>query len=260
MAKADKQRCPLLPLVVHHIPIGARFGHIIDAGQMFVVPLHETSHLHEAAQLTGPHAGSTPVQMAEHSPVPQESVPHAALPPEQFVRHRPVVHVMLPQALLPAQVASQSPAPHVIVPHAALPLPPEQSALQSPVVQLMLPHAALPVHVASQLPVVHCTLPQACCPVHATVQFFVLHVMPRQALSALHVMSHDAELPQLIVPQAPPMAHVMSQFHPVGQVMLPLPVPVIVHVVVWTSQLSQADGHSKASSGRASAGREPITQ
>jgi len=68
--------------------------------------------------------------------------------------------------------------------------------------------------------------------VHSTVQSFVLHVMPRQALSAVQPIVHDAELPQLIVPHAPGIAHVMSQFHPGGHVMLPLPAPVIVHVVV----------------------------
>ena len=91
---------------------------------MFVVPLQETSHLHEFAQLTGPQDESEPDpeprQVAEHSPMPQLSVPQAALP-EHVASHLPLVHE--------------------IVPHAALPPPPEQFAVQSPLVQLMLPHA-----------------------------------------------------------------------------------------------------------------------
>ena len=64
---------------------GACLGHIIDAGQMFVVVLQITSHLHEFTQLTGPHDESEPapepVQVAVHSPMPQFNVPQAARPP-----------------------------------------------------------------------------------------------------------------------------------------------------------------------------------
>ena len=170
------------------------------------------------------------MQVAVQGPVPQLSVPQAALPPEQISVHAPVVHVMLPHAALPAQVAVQSPLVQPIVPHAALPPPPEQFAVQSPLVQLMLP--------------------QACWPVQLTLQSFVLHVMPRHALLAVQSISHEAALVQLISPHAPLVPHVMVQFQPVGQVMLPLPVPTIVHDVVAKSQLPpQMSGHTAASSG-----------
>jgi hypothetical protein len=218
-------------LIVQNCCIGA-FGHIMLAGHASPEPSQFTSHLHELVQITALHAGSVPVHVALHAPEPQFSVPQAALPPEQCVVHVPPEHVMLPHALLPAQVASQAPVPQVIEPHAALPLPPEQSAVHLPVVQLMLPHAALPTHVASQLPDVHCTAPQARSPVQLTLQFFVLHVMPRHAMSAVQSTLHDAAFVQLIVPHAPVVGHVMLQFHAVGQVTFPLPVPVIVQVVV----------------------------
>lgn len=213
---------------------------------MFVVPSQETSHLHEFAQLTEPQDESEPdpepTQVAEHSPRPQLSVPQAALPPEQSVRQRPVVQLMPPHALLPVHVASQLPLVHEIVPHAALPPPPEQSAVQSPLVQPMLPHAF--------------------CPTHSTVQSLVWQVMPRQALSAVQWMSHDCACVQLIVPHAPVEPQLMMQFQPGGHARLPLPVPVIVHVVVWKSHVPpQIAGHTAASRGGASSsGFLPITQ
>ena len=234
----------MLPLAVQYREPGASSGHVIDVGQRFVVPLHNTSHLHELAQLTALHAEalpSLPTQFALHSPGPHVSEPHAALPPEHSVRHRPVVQLTLPHALLPWQVASQSPVVQLIVPHAALPPPPEQVASQLPLVHVMLPHAALPVHV--------------------TLQSRVLHVMPRHALPAVQPIVHDAALVQLIAPHAPLVPHSMLQFHAFGHVTLPLPVPVIEHVVVWKLQPPlQAAGHSAASRGRASTGRCPITQ
>jgi hypothetical protein len=172
------------------------------------------------------------------------SVPQAALPPEQVWTHAPVVHVTLPHAALPTQVAVQSPVVQLILPHAAPPLPPEQFAVQSPLVQPMLPHA--------------------CWPMQSTAQFFVLQVMPRHALSAVQSISHDAALVQLIVPHAPGVGHMMLQFQPMGQVILPLPVPMIVHDIVAKLQLPpQMSGQIAASSGLGGAstsGRSPITQ
>jgi hypothetical protein len=180
----------------------------MTAGHAFVVPLHDTSHLQEPAQLTVPHAGSRPVQFALHAPVPQLSVPHAALPPEQFAMQSPVVQLMLPHAALPAQVA-----------------------LQSPVVQLMLPHALSPVQL--------------------TLQSLVVQVIAAHASVTLHVMSHDADVAQLIEPHAPAVVHSILQFQPEGQLMLPLPVPTIMQVLVEKSHMPlQIAGHTAASSGR----------
>ena len=80
-------------------------------------------------------------------------------------------------------------------------------------------------------------------------------------MSAVHSISHDAAFVQVIVPHAPIEPQMMLQFQPAGHVMLPLPVPVIVHSVVWKLHVPpQIVGHTAASSGRASAGRLPITQ
>ncbi len=205
----------------------------MTAGQASVVPLQETSHLHEDEQFTVPHDGSRPVQVALHSPVPQFMVPQAALPPAQVWMHLPLPQLSPAQALLPWQSAVQSPLEQLTVPQAALPLPPEHETSQLPLVQPMLPHARGPMH--------------------ETLQSCVLHWMPRHALPAVHLTSHDAEFVQLIVPHAPVVGHSMLQFQPVGQVRLPLPVPTIVHVNVAKSQVPlQIGGHTAASAGRAS--------
>jgi hypothetical protein len=65
---------------------------------------------------------------------------------------------------------------------------------------------------------------------------------------------------QLIAPHAPLVGHEMSQFHPVGHVMLPLPVPVIGQSSVIRLHDGQIAGQVAASSGRASTGRVPTTQ
>ena len=138
----------------------------------------------------------------------------------------------------PLQVSLQLPAPHVKFPQASLP---EQAAVQSPLVQLMLPHALTPVQVTSQ--------------------FFVMHEMPRHASALAQSILQEAALPQLIPPHAPALPQVMLHFHAVGQVMLPLPVPVIVQVVVLKSQPPlQIAGQTAASSSRASGGSVPVMQ
>jgi hypothetical protein len=216
----------------------------MTAGQAFVVPLHETSHMQEDAQFTVPQAGSSPVQVAVQGPVPQLIVPQAALPPEQISVQAPAPQLTEPHALLPAQVAEQSPVVHEILPHAALPPPPEQLTAQSPDVQLTLPHAFAPTQL--------------------TVQSFVLQVIPRHALPAVHSISHDAAFEQLIMPHAPLVLHAMSQFQPVGQVMFPLPVPTMLHVDVAKSHMPlHTVGQTAASTGRlgaSSRGFWPITQ
>ena len=191
--------------------------------------------------------------------------PHAALPPEHVDVHDPLLPVQLivPHAALPAQVALQSPPLQLMLPHA--PLPHEQFAVQSPVPQLIVPHASLPLQVASQSPLVHVMLPHAFRPVHSTVQSFVLQVMPRHASAVRQSISHDAAaLPQLIVPHAPAEPQVMLQFHPVGQLILPLPVPVMAHVFAWKSHVPwQIVGHTAASIGginASSSGFAPATQ
>lgn len=221
---------------------GARSGQFMTAGQAFVVPSHETSHWQEAAQFTVPQAGSSPVQVAVHGPVPQLIVPQAALPPEQVSVQAPVPQLTEPHALLPAQVAEQSPLVHEMLPHAAA--PPEQLTSQSPDVQLTLPHAFGPTQL--------------------TLQSLVLHVIPRHALPDVHSISHDAAFVQLIMPHAPLVLHAISQFQPVGQVMLPLPVPTMLHVDVVKSHIPlQTAGQTAASTGRlgaSSSGFWPITQ
>jgi hypothetical protein len=118
-------------------------GQFICAGQVFVTPLQLTSHLHEFAQLTVPHADSAPMQVAEHAPVPQFSVPHAAAPPEQVSVQSPVVQLRLPHAPAPVQVAVQSPLVHVMLPHACVPV---HVTLQSFVLHVMPLHAPSAVH------------------------------------------------------------------------------------------------------------------
>ena len=203
----------------------------MTAGQVFVRSLHDTSHRQEDAQFTVPQARSSPVHVALHGPLPQVIVPQAALPSEQVSVHAPVPQLIAPHALLPAQVAVQSPLVHEMLPQAALPLPPEQLTSQSPDVQLTLPHALGPTQL--------------------TLQSLVLHVIPRHALAAVHSMSHDAALVQLISPHAPLVVHAISQFQPLGQVMLPLPVPTMLHVDVAKSHMPlQIAGHTAASRGR----------
>lgn len=188
-----------------------------------MVPLHETSHLQAELQSTLPHAGSVPMHVALHAPVPQVSVPHAALPPEHVSMQLPVVHITAPHAALPSHVAVQSPLVQVIVPHAALPLPPEHVTLQSPVVHEMSPHAALPVHVA--------------------VQLLVAHVMSPQEPALPHMMVQFQPAGQLRLP-------------------LPVPT-IVHDFVAKLHVPPQMSGHTAASSGLGGAstsGRSPITQ
>ena len=204
-----------------------------------------------------------PMHVVWHGPPLQVIAPHAALPPEQVDVHEPLLPVQLivPHAALPAQVALQSPPLQLMLPHA--PLPPEQFAVQSPVPQLIVPHASVPVHVALQSPLVHVTLPHAFVPVQSILQSFVLQVIPRHASFVVQSISHDAALPQLIVPHAPADAHTTLQFQFGGHAMLPLPVPVIVHVIAWKSHVPwQIVGHTctNMSGMKASTGRLPMTQ
>jgi hypothetical protein len=167
--------------------------------------------------------------------------PQASVPPEHVCVQSPPLHVIAPHAALPVHARVQVPVVHDCVPHTGSPSPPPHVDVQLPLVQLMSPHAALPLQVTSQ--------------------FFVAHVMPRQALSAVQSISHDAALLQLIVPHAPGVAQPMLQFQAVGQLMLPPPVPVIVHVVVVKSQPPlHVSGHTAASSSRASGGCTPTMQ
>jgi hypothetical protein len=216
-------------------------GQVIDVGHTLFVRSQLTSHWHELAHETSPHALSVPMHVAVHLPVPQVSAPHASVPPLHVSVQSPPVHDMVPHALLPAQVRVQSPVVHVSVPHTALPPPLMQLSVQFPVVQLTLPHALAPVHVTSQ--------------------FFVAHETDAHALFAAQRTLQLAPAPQLIAPQAPALGHEMSQFQPIGQATLPLPVPVIVQVVVAKSQPPlQLVGHTAASSSRASMGSVPTMQ
>ena len=100
-------------------------------GQVFVpqslVGLHATSHLHEDAQLT---------------------LPHAALPLAHVADSAPVPLVMLPHAFEPLHVTVDEPEPVVMLPHAAL--PPLHTTLHAPP-HVMSPHAPADVHVIVQL-------------------------------------------------------------------------------------------------------------
>jgi hypothetical protein len=113
------------------------------------------------------------------------------------------------------------------MPHASR--PPEQVSLQWPVVQLMFSHASTPVQLAVQSPVVHVMLPHALTPVQVATQSAVPQLMFRHASAVVQPILQLDVPEQVTVPHAPPVAHVMSQFQPGGHVMLPLPVPVIVH-------------------------------
>lgn len=214
-----------------------------------------------------PHDDSVPVpepwQFAVHGPSVQSSGPHASRPPEQVVVHGPVpLHAVLPHAPAPVHVRLQLPVEaQVIVPQTAEPLPPLHVCVQLPVPHMRLSHAPDPVQVAVTLPVVLEMLAQAFVPVHVTSQFFVRHWIVRHASSATQSMSQLAALPQLMAPHALGVGQPMVQFHAVGHTMLPLPVPVIVHVLVAKSQPPlQVAGHTAASSSRASAGSWPTTQ
>jgi hypothetical protein len=94
-------------------------------------------------------------------------------------------------------------------------------------------------------------------------QSFVTHEIARHALPARQSTLQPLPLPQLIAPHAPEDGHVMLHLKPAGQVMLPLPVPRIVHVPIAKSQLWHTDGQIAASGSgwtNASAMRGPTTQ
>jgi hypothetical protein len=190
--------------------------------------------------VTSPHAESLPEQVARHFPVPQLIVPHAALPSEHVSVHAPPLQAIVPHAFEPEHVRVQSPVPHVSEPQAALPPP--------------------PLHVSVQLPVVHVTLAHAAEPVHVTLQSAAWHDTPKHALLAAHSTSHDTAVPQLIVPHAPEVGQPILHLKPAGQVMPPLPVPVMLHVAVAISQLVQTAGHTNASGGAASGVSMPTMQ
>jgi hypothetical protein len=155
----------------------------------------------------------------------------------------------------PAQVAApQAPAPSHVRVHVPL------------TVQFNAPHTALPpppVHVCVQLPPAHVRFAHALAPVQVTSQFFDWQLTPTHALDARQSTSQPSLMPQLIGPHAPACAQVMLHFMPVGQVIAPVPVPVIVHTV-GLADVSQpplhAGGHTNASSSRASIGSVPRMQ
>lgn len=210
------------------------------AGHVLLRRSQLTSHWHELAHETSPHAGSVPWQVAEHFPVPQVSAPHAAEPPLQVSVQAPVVQLIVPLALLPSAVRVQLPLVHVSEPHTALPPPPVQLWMQLPVVQLTLPHALAPAH--------------------ATSQFFVAHAMVSHASVAAQLTLQLAPMPQLMTPHELALGHVMTQFQSVGHT-IPRPLPVIVQVVVPKSQPPlHVVGQTAASSSRASAGSIPMMQ
>lgn len=216
-------------------------GQFIELGHTLFVRSQLTSHWHELEHETLPQAPSGPMHVAVHLPVPQLTSPHASAPPLHVSVHAPPLQVMAPHALLPSHVRVQLPVVHVSVPHEALPLPAVQFSVQLPLVQLTLPHALTPVQVTSQFLVAHET------EAHASVA--------RQRTLQL------APAPQLTAPHAFALVHEMSQFQPAGHMTLPLPVPVIVHVVVPKSQPPvHAVGHTAASSSRASMGSVPTMQ
>jgi hypothetical protein len=70
-------------------------------------PLQSTSHSHELAQSTAPHAFE-PLQSTSQSPVPQSMLPHA-LDPSQRMSHAPAtLQSIVPHALLVVQSMLQS--------------------------------------------------------------------------------------------------------------------------------------------------------
>jgi hypothetical protein len=170
-----------------------------------------TSHRHELAQLTFPHAPSIPWQVARHLPLPQLSAPQALAPPEH-VSTQPDVPLQLcvPHAPAPSHVRVHVPIDEQErLPQTALPPPPMQVWVQLPPLHVSEPHALLPVQAAIQLPVVQLMLPHALTPVQVMSQFFVAHVMPRHESAARQSMSQEAAFPHVIAPQAPACPHVM---------------------------------------------------
>jgi hypothetical protein len=165
-----------------------------------------------------------------HWPLPHRMAPQAFASPVHVAVHAPVVQETLPHADAPVQLALHAPPVQLMLPHA--PDPPLHAAVQLPVVHEMLPHAPVPVQVAEQLPLVQPMSPHAPSPRHSTVHGRVPHVMPAHAPAAVQAMSHEAALEQPMAPQAPAVGQLIAQFQVDGHEIAP-PVPVIVHVIVW---------------------------
>ena len=179
----EKHAWPALPLVVHWF--GPCDGHVFVPQS--VSGLHATSHRHELAQLTVPHA-PVPLHVALHLPVPHVRLPHALVPPEHIVVHAPVVQLTLPHALVPVQVALQLPLEQLRSPHALA--PPLQSTVHAPVLQLMLRHAPAPAQ----------------CTAHG---WLLEQVMSRHAPDVLHEISQLHPAGQLTLPPEPVIEHVI---------------------------------------------------
>ncbi len=203
---------------------------------------HVTSHLHELTQSIVPHAALPPVQVASSAPVPPMMLPHAPEPTHVTVAEPPSV-VMSPHAALPPlHEIPQAPAPHVMPRHAE---PPLHVALPPPVPSEMLPQLALPRQLTSHLPPVQLMFPHASVvplPSHVMLQVPTAHVTLLHAPTLPHVSLHDSDCVQLTSWHAPWVAQPITQFQPAGQVMLPLPVPVMLQVFVW--KLHSVPGHT----------------
>jgi len=92
------------------------------------------------------------------------------------------------------------------------------------------------------MPVPAVTLPQAFIALHCTESEPSTVTVPHAPL-AVHDTVHDKADVQLTLPHAFCVPHVIPQCQPDGQEMLPLPVPVTLHVCVAKSQLGQMLGH-----------------
>ena len=167
------------------------------------------------------HAGSAPLHVASHRPVPQLSVPHAALPPAQSALQSPVVQLIEPHAPAPMQVASQS-----------------------PLVQVMLPHACAPVHSTWQSFVLH-VMPRQAEPAE--------QVTSHDAAFAQLIVPHAPDVPHSML-QFQPLGHVMLPLPVPTIVQLDV---VKLHV---PAQISGHTAASSGRDGASMSGFCPITQ
>jgi hypothetical protein len=108
------------------------------------------------------------------------------------------------------------------------------------------------------MPVPAVTLPQAFIALHWTESEPATVTVPHAPL-ALHDTVHDSADVQLTLPHACCVPHVMPQCQPDGHEMLPLPVPVTLHVCVAKSHCGQMLGHTGGESMPASL-KVPTTQ
>jgi hypothetical protein len=94
---AESHAAPASPVVVHELPM-FEGGHVLVP--QFVSGLQLTSHWHELAQLTVPHAAEPPTQLALSEPAPLVMLPHAPEPLQLTVPEPPSV-LIVPHAPLP---------------------------------------------------------------------------------------------------------------------------------------------------------------